>query len=114
MGLFQVMPFHFTAGEDGYDPQTNARRGLAYLQRALEAQDGEIRLGLAGYNAGINGARRAENLWPAETARYVYWGVGIYSDARHGRDHSEYLDEWLASGGASLCAQAGQRLGLNP
>ena len=28
IGLFQVMPFHFQAGEDPFDPETNARRGL--------------------------------------------------------------------------------------
>jgi hypothetical protein len=114
MGLFQVMPFHFSDGEDGHDPQTNARRGLAYLQNALDARGGEIRLALAGYNAGINGAKRPENLWPAETLRYVYWGVGIYSDAREGKDHSVYLQEWLERGGAGLCEQAGRRLGLAP
>jgi soluble lytic murein transglycosylase-like protein len=114
MGLFQVMPFHFAAGEDGHDPQTNARRGLAYLQNALDARGGEVRLAFAGYNAGINGAKRPENLWPAETLRYVYWGVGIYSDAREGKDHSPYLQEWLDRGGSRLCEQAGRRLGLAP
>src|SRR5919197_1910450 len=28
MGLFQVMPFHFHFGENPYDPETNALRGL--------------------------------------------------------------------------------------
>jgi hypothetical protein len=114
MGLFQVMPFHFDGGEDGRDPQTNARRGLAYLQSALEARGGEVRLGLAGYNAGINGARRPESAWPAETLRYVEWGMGIYSDAMEGKDHSDHLQEWLERGGAGLCEQAGRRLGLAP
>ena len=114
MGLFQVMPFHFGAGEDGHDPQTNARRGLAYLQNALDAREGEVRLAFAGYNAGINGAKRPESSWPAETLRYVYWGMGIYSDARDGKDHSPYLQEWLDRGGSRLCEQASQRLGLAP
>lgn len=30
-GLFQVMPFHFSADEDMLDPETNARRGASYL-----------------------------------------------------------------------------------
>ena len=34
-GLFQVMPYHFAAGDDPYDPDTNAKRGLAYLKRSL-------------------------------------------------------------------------------
>jgi hypothetical protein len=114
MGLFQVMPFHFASGEDGHDPETNARRGLAYLQSALDERGGEVRLGLAGYNAGINGAKRPEASWPAETLRYVEWGLGIYADAREGKDHSAYLQEWLERGGAGLCEQAGRRLGLAP
>src|SRR3990172_9300095 len=30
-GLFQVMPWHFADEDDMREPQTNARRGLAYL-----------------------------------------------------------------------------------
>jgi len=40
MGLFQVMPFHFAAGDDPYNPDTNALRGLAYLRRSLVAANG--------------------------------------------------------------------------
>ena len=112
-GLFQVMPFHFAAGENAFDPQTNARRGLSYLQRSLEAHAGETSLALAGYNGGINGSKRPQSSWPAETIRYTYWGEGIYEDAQRGKSHSARLDEWLTSGGSSLCAQANQRLGLH-
>ncbi len=112
MGLFQVMPYHFAAGEDPYQPGINAARGLAYLRRALDARDGDIRLAFAGYNGGIAGAQRPEFAWAAETIRYVYWGVGIYSDARKGKSSSARLDEWLNSGGASLCVQASRRLGI--
>lgn len=111
-GLFQVMPFHFAAGEDAYDPQVNARRGLAYLMNSLKTH-GDPRLALAGYNGGINGAKRPESHWPSETVRYTYWGEGIYADARQGSSNSSRLEEWLGAGGASLCAQASQRLGLN-
>jgi hypothetical protein len=114
MGLFQVMPFHFASEEDPYQPNTNAARGLAYLKSAFEARGGDIRLALAGYNAGIAGAKRAESAWPAETVRYVYWGVGIYEDARAGKWSSPTLEEWLAAGGASLCGQAASRLNDNP
>ena len=111
-GLFQVMPFHFSAGENAYDPPTNARRGLSYLLNSLKTH-GDPRLALAGYNGGINGAKRPESYWPAETVRYTYWGEGIYADARQGKSHSARLEEWLGAGGASLCAQASQRLGVN-
>lgn len=109
-GLFQVMPYHFQSGEDPFHPGTNARRGLNYLGRSLQ-QGESVRLALAGYNGGINGARRPPAEWPAETRRYVYWGMGIYKDARAGKNHSVRLDEWLAAGGQSLCAAAASRQG---
>jgi len=112
MGLFQVMPYHFESGEDPYKPAVNARTGLDYLRRALEARNGVVRFGFAGYNGGITGAKRPESQWPSETQRYVYWGTGIYEDAIQGRMTSDRLDEWLARGGSSLCNQAAQRLGI--
>jgi soluble lytic murein transglycosylase-like protein len=114
MGLFQVMPYHFKEGEDPYKPATNALRGLDYLRRALEVRNGAVRLGFAGYNGGITGAKRPESAWPNETQRYAYWGTGIFEDAIKGRGNSDRLDEWLGRGGASLCRQAAQRLGINP
>jgi len=104
-GLFQVMPYHFQEGEDTYHPDTNARRGLNYLRQALES-GGNARLALAGYNGGIYGAQNPEENWPDETHRYVYWGLRIYKDAREGKQFSPRLQEWLESGGYSLCQAA--------
>ena len=105
-GLFQVMPYHFLPGENPFTPETNALRGLNYLKKCLDAAGGEIRLALAGYNGGISVISRAPALWSEETRRYVYWGTGIYEDARQNRSDSARLREWLSSGGASLCASA--------
>jgi soluble lytic murein transglycosylase-like protein len=113
-GLFQVMPFHFSASENPFDPATNATRGMAYLVKALAARNSDARLALASYNGGISGASRPESQWAAETQRYAYWGSGIYTDAANGKKNSNRLQEWLSAGGAGLCAQANQRLGLNP
>lgn len=113
MGLFQVMPYHFSANEDPYKPNINARRGLAYLKQALDVGNGDIRLAFAGYNGGINGAKKPETSWPAETIRFVYWGEGIYKDATKDKSHSDRLNEWLSAGGASLCNAASSNLGLN-
>jgi hypothetical protein len=112
MGLFQVMPFHFYASDNPYDPDTNAARGLDYLRRSLETSFGDARLAFAGYNGGIGVIGRGEFSWAAETVRYVYWGSGIYSDAAAGSGSSPRLDEWLNAGGASLCRQAHSRLNL--
>ena len=113
IGLFQVMPFHFAASEAPYLPNTNAARGLNYLQRSLSAADGDARLAFAGYNGGIGVIGRPEYAWPAETVRYAYWGSGIYADARSNSTSSSRLDEWLAAGGASLCRSARLRLDLS-
>jgi soluble lytic murein transglycosylase-like protein len=114
MGLFQVMPFHFADGDDPYNPDTNAARGLAYLSRSLEAASGDARLALAGYNGGIGVIGRSESSWAAETQRYAYWGSGIFAEASNGATESLRLQEWMAAGGASLCRQAHSRLGINP
>ena len=113
-GLFQVMPFHFVAGEDTLDPDTNAARGLAYLALGLARASGDAGLALAGYNGGHSLIGQDSSLWPAQTQRYWYWGTGIYQDATSGQPQSGRLQEWLQAGGASLCTQADGELGLNP
>ncbi len=112
MGLFQVMPFHFYAIDDPYNPDTNAARGLAYLARSLATGGGNAQLAMAGYNGGIGLISRSEWTWPAQTQRYVKYGVPIYEDARAGLSSSTALDEWYQKYGVSLCRQAHQRLGL--
>ena len=111
MGLFQVMPFHFSSTDDPFDPDTNAARGLAYLRRSLDAAGGNPGLALAGYNGGIGVIDRGQSTWAAETQRYLYWGSGIYQDAEAGLIQSARLDEWLSRGGG-MCSRARQRLGL--
>jgi soluble lytic murein transglycosylase-like protein len=106
MGLFQVMPYHFSNGEDPYSPNVNASRGLNYLFNSLENFSGDVGLALAGYNGGIGGASRPRSEWAQETIDYKYWGENIYADAVNGRTESPSLEAWLAAGGASLCAQA--------
>jgi soluble lytic murein transglycosylase-like protein len=113
-GLFQVMPFHFHAGENSYNPETNALRGMNYLARSFAAAQGDIRLTLAGYNGGIGVIPRAEWTWAAETKRYVQYGVPIYTDAADGKTSSETLEAWYQNYGAGLCRQASRRLGLIP
>ena len=110
--LFQVMPFHFKFGENPYDTETNAQRGLNYLSRSLQAGGGNARLALAGYNGGIGVIARSEWAWPSETKRYVLYGAPIYEDARNGVTSSASLTEWYQKYGAGLCNQAAQRLGI--
>ena len=113
-GLFQVMPFHFEFGENPYNPETNALRGLNYLSNSLTTAHGNVRLALAGYNGGIGVIARGDWTWASETLRYVYYGTPIYEDARAGLTSSPKLIEWYQKFGVSLCKQASKRLGITP
>jgi soluble lytic murein transglycosylase-like protein len=106
IGLFQVMPFHFSSQEDPYDPQVNATRGLNYLARSYELANGSIALTLAGYNGGHSTIDLDPNAWPEETRRYVRWGTGIWGDIQAHEGHSDTLERWLAAGGERLCRAA--------
>ncbi len=112
-GLFQVMPFHFKTGEDPFDPDTNARRGLGYLKRSVDQANGNVRLALAGYNGGLGLIQTNPVYWPAETQRYAEWGAAIYTDAKQGQTESSSLKDWLSHGGLRLCRQASNHLGLS-
>lgn len=111
-GLFQVMPFHFAAGEDALDPDTNARRGLNYFVERLNQTGGDVGRAFAGYNGGHRAAASSWDSWPAETQRYYRWSTGIYEDINAGLAESPTLQSWLQAGGASLCQQAATRIGL--
>jgi soluble lytic murein transglycosylase-like protein len=112
MGLFQVMPFHFHFGENGFDTETNALRGLEYLARSIQTANGDARLALAGYNGGIGVITRGEWTWHDQTKRYVQYGAPIYGDARSGSSSSAAVNEWYQLYGAGLCRQAANRLGI--
>ncbi|MGH2620615.1 MAG: transglycosylase SLT domain-containing protein [Anaerolineales bacterium] len=113
IGLFQVMPFHFGAGEDPLLPEVNAARGLSYLARGFELAGGELGLTLAGYNGGHGLIARPSAVWPSETQRYVRWGSRILEDMRTGTIPSPGLAAWLDAGGASLCRRAAAALGID-
>jgi soluble lytic murein transglycosylase-like protein len=106
IGLFQVMPFHFPHGEDPFDPETNAKRGLGYLARGLGLSGGRMDLALAGYNGGHGVISRDQSQWAPETQRYVSWGNGILNDIASGRTTSPSLQAWLQAGGERLCRSA--------
>lgn len=112
-GLFQVMPFHFEAHENMQDPNTNAMRGMRYFAERLQQTGGDIGRAFAGYNGGHVAAGTDWNNWAAETQRYFTWSTGIYEEASSGEATSATLQNWMQAGGASLCRQAANRLGLN-
>jgi soluble lytic murein transglycosylase-like protein len=73
-GLMQLIPA--TAErfgvEDVWDPEQNLRGGMSYLRWLLDHFDGDVRLALAGYNAGEEAVRRYRGVPPySETRNYV-------------------------------------------
>ena len=73
-GLMQLIPA--TAKRfgvsDPWDPHQNVRGGMAYLRWLLDHFDGNLRLALAGYNAGEEAVRRHGGVPPySETQNYV-------------------------------------------
>lgn len=111
-GLFQVMPFHFEAGESAIDPETNAKRGAKYLRFCVDYTGGDIGLTLACYNGGPSVSKLPSAQWSTETRKYYYWGTGIYDSAMNGEASSPRLTEWLEAGGQLLCQQASSALGI--
>jgi soluble lytic murein transglycosylase-like protein len=85
-GLMQLMPD--TARRYGvqniFDPSENVHGGVRYLKDLLAMFNGDMRLALAGYNAGENAVIRAGNRIPpyAETQNYVPKVIDFYQRFR--------------------------------
>lgn len=85
-GLMQLIPA--TAErfgvQDPYDPVQNLRGGMAYLRWLLAYFQGDVRLTLAGYNAGEGAVLRHGGVPPyAETRAYVEKITRVYGQLAH-------------------------------
>ena len=85
-GLMQLMPA--TAArfgvEDVSDPVQNLRGGMAYLRWLLIRFEGDLRLALAGYNAGEGAVKRFDGIPPyPETQQYVERITRAYGKSLH-------------------------------
>ena len=112
--LFQVMPFHFTAGENSMDPDTNARRGMLFFADLLARTGGEPGLAFAGYNGGPGVMSRSQSNWPKETQTYYRYATGILAGIDRGEvfETSPIMQEWYNQRGRSLCDRAEAALGI--
>ncbi|WP_297527538.1 lytic transglycosylase domain-containing protein [Thiohalobacter sp.] len=85
-GLMQLMPA--TAARlgvaDRRDPLANLIGGMRYLRWLLDRYQGDLRLALAGYNAGEAAVDRHDGVPPyAETRAYVQQICRLYGSERH-------------------------------
>lgn len=86
-GLMQMIPA--TAErfgvKDVYDPEQNIEGGTKYLRWLLKRFDGNVKLALAGYNAGEGAVERSGNKVPdyTETRNYVKKIVANYGKTHH-------------------------------
>ena len=90
-GLMQLMPG--TARRYGvtriFDPQQNVMAGSRYLRDLLTQFDGDMRLALAGYNAGENAVVKYGGIPPyAETRKYVRKVLDLYKSYRQHCDNT--------------------------
>jgi soluble lytic murein transglycosylase-like protein len=84
-GLMQLMPSTARALglEDMLDPEGNIDAGSKHLRHLLDRFQGDIRLSVAAYNAGLSRVRRYNDIPPIrETRNYVEKVLGYYSDYR--------------------------------
>lgn len=86
-GLMQLIPE--TAQRFGvknpYDPKQNIEGGTRYLKWLLNRFDGDVKLALAGYNAGENAVKKFGNKVPPykETRQYVKKITAAYGKTFH-------------------------------
>lgn len=85
-GLMQLIPetAERFAVRNAFDPVENLRGGMRYLRWLLSYFEGDVRLALAGYNAGEGAVDRARGVppWP-ETRRYIARILGWYPHEFH-------------------------------
>lgn len=111
LGLMQVMPFHFSYGENMINPETNVRRGISVFHECLKDFAGwDLGMALACYNGGPSVTQRDYSTWAHETQSYYRWATGMWNEVVSNSSSSATLDDWLAAGGARLCQQAVSRL----
>ena len=88
VGLMQVMPDtgrrYGVREKELKEPQKNIRAGVQYLAELIEMFEGDLRLALAGYNAGENVVLRYGRKVPpyAETQAYVPRVLRVYDQLR--------------------------------
>lgn len=80
MGLMQLMPGTAEAlgVEDIFNPEHNINGGVLYFKRLVDLFEGDIKLALAAYNAGIRKVKIYQGIPPFKATRYYIKKVFKY------------------------------------
>jgi len=72
VGLMQLMPVTAEAlgVEDIFNPEHNINGGVLYIKRLIDLFEGDVKLALAAYNAGIRKVRMYQGIPPFKATRY--------------------------------------------
>lgn len=84
-GLMQLMPETAQLHKVGnvYDPDENIEGGVRHLKLLLDRYEGDLRLALAAYNAGISAVERHKGIPPfLETKNYIQSVLKYYQGYR--------------------------------
>ena len=79
-GLMQIMPFNnsYLGITDATDPYQNIMGGVKLLRQYIDMYDGDIKLGLAAYNAGPGNVNKYNGVPPfKETQNYIRKILGV-------------------------------------
>ena len=85
-GLMQLMPITADALDvvDIYSPEENVNAGARHLKWLLDRFDGDLRMALAAYNAGVQNVLRHDGVPPfPETRAYVNRVLEYYAEIKY-------------------------------
>jgi soluble lytic murein transglycosylase-like protein len=85
-GLMQLMPITADALDvvDIYSPEENVNAGARHLKWLLDRFDGDLRMALGAYNAGVQNVLRHDGVPPfPETRAYVKRVLEYYAEIKH-------------------------------
>lgn len=93
-GLMQLMPRTAEAlgVEDSFNPKTNINAGVRYFKKLMNQFDGNTKLALAAYNAGMRHVRHYDGIPPFRATKYYINKVYHYYNYYKGRAGQELGD----------------------
>ncbi len=113
IGLFQVMPFHFSESDCPLSTPTPMPAADWLTSPCRSSAPVAIRAWhWQATTAGSASSPAANQAGQPKLMRYVYYGAPIYADAVAGFSTSNAVSEWYLKYGVSLCNQARMSIGL--